>query len=65
GARWRHLWVMGLLAAPVLYAMIMKIGYRRQRMMAFLDPYRSGWDWGRGGKSCSSFHIRIPILYSP
>ena len=40
GARGRHLWVMGLLALPVLYAMIMKIGYRRQRMMAFLDPWR-------------------------
>jgi cell division protein FtsW len=46
GARWRHLWVMGLLAAPVLYAMIMKIGYRRQRMMAFLDPWRDPTDSG-------------------
>ncbi|MBI3596897.1 MAG: putative lipid II flippase FtsW [Nitrospirae bacterium] len=46
GARWRHLWVMGLLAAPVLYAMIMKIGYRRQRWMAFLDPWRDPTDTG-------------------
>lgn len=46
GARWRHLWSMGLLAAPVLYAMIMKIGYRRQRMMAFLDPWRDPTDTG-------------------
>jgi cell division protein FtsW len=46
GARWRHLWVMGLLAAPVLYAMIMKIGYRRQRLMAFLDPWRDPTDTG-------------------
>jgi cell division protein FtsW len=46
GARWRHLWVMGLLAAPVLYAMIMKIGYRRQRLMAFLDPWRDPTDAG-------------------
>jgi cell division protein FtsW len=46
GARWRHLWVMGLLAAPVLYAMIMKIGYRRQRMLAFLDPWRDPNDSG-------------------
>jgi cell division protein FtsW len=46
GARWRHLWVMALLAAPVLYAMIMKIGYRRQRMMAFLDPWRDPTDTG-------------------
>jgi len=46
GARWRHLWVMGLLAAPVLYAMIMKIGYRRQRWMAFLDPWRDPTDAG-------------------
>ncbi|TPW18116.1 MAG: cell division protein FtsW [bacterium] len=46
GARWRHLWVMGLLALPVLYAMIMKIGYRRQRMMAFLDPWRDPTDTG-------------------
>jgi cell division protein FtsW len=46
GARWRHLWGMGLLAAPVLYAMIMKIGYRRQRMMAFLDPWRDPTDTG-------------------
>ncbi|MBI3609319.1 MAG: putative lipid II flippase FtsW [Nitrospirae bacterium] len=46
GARWRHLWAMGLLAMPVLYAMIMKIGYRRQRMMAFLDPWRDPSDAG-------------------
>jgi len=46
GARWRHLWVMGLLTAPVLYAMIMKIGYRRQRLMAFLDPWRDPTDSG-------------------
>jgi cell division protein FtsW len=46
GARWRHLWGMGLLAAPVLYAMIMKIGYRRQRMLAFLDPWRDPTDSG-------------------
>ncbi len=46
GARGRHLWVMGLLATPVLYAMIMKIGYRRQRMMAFLDPWRDPTDTG-------------------
>jgi cell division protein FtsW len=46
GARGRHLWVMALLAAPVLYAMIMKIGYRRQRMMAFLDPWRDPTDTG-------------------
>jgi cell division protein FtsW len=46
GARWRHLWVMVLLAAPVLYAMIMKIGYRRQRWMAFLDPWRDPTDTG-------------------
>jgi cell division protein FtsW len=46
GARWRHLWAMGLLAAPVLYAMIMKIGYRRQRLMAFLDPWGDPTDSG-------------------
>jgi len=46
GARWRHLWLMGLLAAPVLYAMIMKFGYRRQRWMAFLDPWRDPTDTG-------------------
>ena len=46
GARWRHLWAMGLLAAPVVYAMIMKIGYRRQRLMAFLDPWRDPTDTG-------------------
>lgn len=46
GARWRHLWGMGLLAAPVLYAMIMTIGYRRQRLMAFLDPWRDPTDTG-------------------
>lgn len=46
GARWRHLWAMGLLAAPVLYAMIMKIGYRRERMMAFLNPWQDPTDSG-------------------
>lgn len=46
GARWRHLWVMGLLAVPVLYAMIMNFGYRRERMTTFLDPWRDPLDSG-------------------
>lgn len=46
GARLRHLWMMGLLSAPVLYAMIMKIGYRRARLMAFLDPWQDPSDSG-------------------
>ncbi len=46
GARWRHLWLMALLAAPVMVAMIMKIGYRRERMTAFLDPWLDPSDSG-------------------
>lgn len=46
GARWRH--VLGILAVcgPVLYALIMKFQYRRQRLSAFLDPWKDPTDSG-------------------
>ena len=39
GARLGHLATIGLLALPVLYLMISRVGYRRQRMLSYLDPW--------------------------
>lgn len=46
GARWIHIGAVGLMALPMLYALIMKMGYRRERMMAFLDPWQDPSDSG-------------------
>jgi cell division protein FtsW len=39
GARLGHLALLALAALPVLYVLIFRVGYRRQRMMSFLDPW--------------------------
>ncbi|MEK9172873.1 MAG: FtsW/RodA/SpoVE family cell cycle protein, partial [Nitrospirota bacterium] len=39
GARLGHLMVIGLAALPVLYLLVMRVAYRRQRIMSFLDPW--------------------------
>jgi len=39
GARLGHLMVIGLAALPVLYLLVMRVGYRRQRILGFLDPW--------------------------
>ena len=46
GVRWRHLGVLGLVAVPVVIAMIMAFGYRRERLTSFLDPWRDPLDSG-------------------
>jgi len=40
GVRVRHLIVMALAAMPVLYWQIFHVGYRRHRILAFLDPWK-------------------------
>ncbi|MBT3350760.1 MAG: putative lipid II flippase FtsW [Nitrospinaceae bacterium] len=39
GARWWHLTGCALLVSPVLYWMIFAVPWRRQRVLAFLDPF--------------------------
>ena len=39
GARLGHLSMIGLTALPALYLLIAGVGYRRQRMLSFLDPW--------------------------
>jgi cell division protein FtsW len=39
GARLGHLSMIGLAALPALYLLIAGVGYRRQRMLSFLDPW--------------------------
>ncbi len=46
GARLRHLLGTTLLSLPVLYAMVMKTGYRKERILAFLDPWKDPTDKG-------------------
>ncbi|MGQ0644861.1 MAG: putative lipid II flippase FtsW [Elusimicrobiota bacterium] len=46
GARFRHLLLSGLLAMPVLYFEIFRVPYRRQRLMAFLDPWKESQGTG-------------------
>ncbi len=46
GVRLKHLWGVGILIIPVIYALVMTIGYRRERLLAFLDPWK---DPGGGG----------------
>jgi cell division protein FtsW len=46
GARWLHLVGCALLASPVLYWMIFAVPWRKQRILAFLDPLNSAQDTG-------------------
>jgi cell division protein FtsW len=39
GFPWRYLFVTGVIAVPTLYALVMHKAYRRQRVLAFLDPW--------------------------
>jgi cell division protein FtsW len=46
GVRLRHLWALALLAAPLLYWVLMRAGYRRERLLAYLDPWKDPTDAG-------------------
>lgn len=46
GARLSHMMMVVLLAAPVIYHFVMQVGYRRQRLLTFLDPWRDPTDAG-------------------
>jgi cell division protein FtsW len=39
GARWSHLLTLAVLLVPVVVGLILGTGYRRQRLMTFLDPW--------------------------
>ncbi|MFH1624244.1 MAG: putative lipid II flippase FtsW [Pseudomonadota bacterium] len=46
GVRLSHLSLTVLLTAPIIYFLISNIGYRRQRILAFLDPWEYPTDSG-------------------
>lgn len=46
GARLRHLFILGLSSLPVLAYLIWGTEYRRQRWLAYLDPWRDPSDAG-------------------
>jgi cell division protein FtsW len=39
GARLGHLMLIGLAALPLIYLLVMRVSYRRQRVLSFLDPW--------------------------
>jgi cell division protein FtsW len=46
GIRLRHLWGVTLLGLPAVYAMVMRVDYRRERMLSFLNPWEDPTDKG-------------------
>ena len=40
GARLKHIFMLGLMAAPFLYFLVVKVPYRMQRILAFIDPWK-------------------------
>ncbi len=46
GARLSHMFLVVLLSAPVVYHFVMQVGYRRARLMTFLDPWKDQTDAG-------------------
>jgi cell division protein FtsW len=54
GARLTHLAAVGALAVPAVFAVIFRAGYRSQRLLAFLDPWRD--------PQGSGFHIIQSLL---
>ncbi|MGH9481919.1 MAG: putative lipid II flippase FtsW [Terriglobales bacterium] len=44
GLRWRYLGYAAVASVPVLYLLIFRVAYRRERILAFLDP----WAQARG-----------------
>ena len=40
GAQVRHIGILGLMALPILYLLVVKYPYRIARIMAFLDPWQ-------------------------
>jgi cell division protein FtsW len=46
GARWKHLIQTGLATLPPLYFLLFHVGYRRRRLMAFLNPWSDAQNAG-------------------
>ena len=53
GARLGHLMLIGLVTLPALYLLVMRVTYRRQRMLSFLDPWSD--PTGAGFQAIQSF----------
>jgi cell division protein FtsW len=46
GSRFSHLLSLAVLALPFLYYLILRVDYRRRRILAFLDPWKHPTDEG-------------------
>lgn len=46
GAKIRHLMTVGLCALPLVLVLILRSGYRRQRLLTFLSPWKDASDAG-------------------
>ena len=46
GVRWTHLLPTFLVALPTLYFLVMRVDYRKRRILAFLDPWKDPFDTG-------------------
>lgn len=46
GARWIHLLAIFIAALPAVYFLVFAVEFRRQRIMAFLDPWKHQMDSG-------------------
>lgn len=46
GARWLYLLGTVVVSAPIVYLLIMNVSYRRERILAFLDPWADPFDKG-------------------
>jgi cell division protein FtsW len=53
GASLRHMGLVGLLLTPAMYMLVMRIDYRRERLLSFLDPWRD--PTGSGFQMVQSF----------
>ena len=46
GVRFSHLFITGLIAMPILVTAVYNVGYRRKRILSFLDPWGDASDGG-------------------
>lgn len=53
GVNWRYLAALALLSLPVIYKLIWSVPYRKDRIMAFWDPWED--HLGKGFQLCQSF----------
>ncbi|MBU4484910.1 putative lipid II flippase FtsW [bacterium] len=53
GVRWIYLFAMFLTALPIIYYSVLSVGYRKQRILSFLNPWED--QYGSGFQMIQSF----------